>query len=721
MSHRSTRRLAAIAATSALALAATGGALLGATAAPGRGAGADAVADASGRAGVDSTSAVVQLASAPLATSERTRPAPGRKIDFSGASVRAERARLAAERNAFKRWLRQHAPAARVVGEFDVAVNAVSVDLNGTSLDTLRSAPGVVSVDFQATYVPIAHEDPDLDLVDGAAGWALAGDGSGATVGEGVRVAVVDSGIDPTHPCFAPAQDRIVVEKVFHMRARQQGYSAIPTVESHGTHVAGTIGCNPHTDAAVNGVQVDYDPSGVAPGVSLGNYNVFPADVGSARSEDILDALDEAAEDGMDVVNMSLGGGASGVQDLLTIAVDNLDRAGIVVAVAAGNDGPGYFTVGSPGSAERALTAGASSVGHVMALPLTGVDAKAGGTVGTAVGDFPVPDAPITGALVPVVDGKGALRLGCSASDFSAMPSTEIAVVGRGACTFSQKVAGAKAAGAEALVVVNNVAGDPTAMGRSAGLDDELPAVMAGLGDRAALSTPDPSVTLETTLDYVQTGNDNIMAGFSSKGPTDVDHRVKPDVVAPGVNVLSSVLEGEGSWAFFQGTSMATPHLAGMAAAVIQTWRDDARAFTAEHVRSAIVNTAVEDVLLDAATATRTVDDANVVGAGLANLPASIGAEYAVSPVSTSFGAVPARSRKPLTRTVSVTAWDGSISPGDVSVEGAGFSAAQVRVSGGTATVTVAFDPSGAAGAGHAQGVLRVGDAAHSVLYAFVK
>lgn len=718
MSHRSTRRLAAIAAASALALAATGGALVGATAAPGQGAGADAGSDAAGRAGVDSTSAVVQLASAPLSTSERTRPAPGRKIDFSGAEVRAERARLAAERAAFKRWLRQNAPSARVVGEFDVAVNAVSVDLDGTSLDTLRSAPGVVSADFQATYVPLAHEDPDLALIGGSAGWALAGDGSGVTVGEGVRVAVVDSGIDPTHPCFAPAQDRIVVEKVFHMRARQQGYSAIPTVESHGTHVAGTIGCNAHTDAAVNGVQVDYDPSGVAPGVDLGNYNVFPADVGSARSEDILDALDEAAEDGMDVVNMSLGGGSSGIQDLLTIAVDNLDRAGIVVAVAAGNDGPGYYTVGSPGSAERALTAGASSVGHYMALPLTGVDA-AGGTVGTAVGDFPVPASPITGALVPMLDADGSLRLGCSSSDFSTMPGTEVAVVSRGACTFSQKVAGARAAGAEALVVVNNVAGDPTAMGRSTGFDDELPAVMAGLGDRAALSTPDPTVTLETTLDYVQTGNDDIMAGFSSRGPTDVDYRVKPDVIAPGVNVLSSVLEAEGSWAFYQGTSMATPHLAGMAAAVIDAWTDQGRVHTAEQVRSAIVNTAVEGVLTDHATGRTLVDDANVVGAGLANLPASIEAEYAVSPVSTSFGAVSARSAKPLTRTVTVTAWDGSLDASEIDVQGPGFRAADVRVEGATATVTVTYDPAAADG-GHEQGVLLVGDSAHSVLYAFV-
>ena len=81
----------------------------------------------------------------------------------------------------------------------------------------------------------------------------------------------------------------------------------------------------------------------------LGNYNIFPGDVLNARSEDILNALDAAYEDGFDVANMSLGGNAHGIQDLLTVAVDNLDQANMVVAVAAGNSGPGLFTVESPG------------------------------------------------------------------------------------------------------------------------------------------------------------------------------------------------------------------------------------------------------------------------------------------------------------------------------------------------------------------------------------
>ena len=123
-----------------------------------------------------------------------------------------------------------------------------------------------------------------------------------------------------------------------------------------------------------------YDPSGVAPRALLGNYNVFPGDDADARSEDIVDALEEAYEDGFEVANMSLGGDSQGNNDLLAMATDNLDRANMVVAVAAGNSGPGFSTIESPGKAARALTAGASTVGHFIAAPVTSGGAQRPGS-----------------------------------------------------------------------------------------------------------------------------------------------------------------------------------------------------------------------------------------------------------------------------------------------------------------------------------------------------
>ena len=127
--------------------------------------------------------------------------------------------------------------------------------------------------------------------------------------------------------------------------------------------------------------------SGIAPGAWLGNYNVFPGDVVSARSEDILNAVDAAVEDGMDVLNLSLGGSYHGNNDLLAAGLDNAVDAGLVVAVAAGNSGPGQGTLESPGRARKIITVGASTNQHFVGQPFT-YPAGGGTTVGAAVGEF---------------------------------------------------------------------------------------------------------------------------------------------------------------------------------------------------------------------------------------------------------------------------------------------------------------------------------------------
>src|SRR5204862_2540610 len=128
--------------------------------------------------------------------------------------------------------------------------------------------------------------------------------------------------------------------------------------------------------------------SGIAPGSWLGNYNVFPGGVLNARSEDILNAVDAAVADGMDVLNLSLGGSFHGNNDLLAIGLDNAVDAGVVVAVAAGNSGPGPNTVESPGRARKVITVAASTNQHFVGEPFT-YPAGGGIPIGAAVGDFP--------------------------------------------------------------------------------------------------------------------------------------------------------------------------------------------------------------------------------------------------------------------------------------------------------------------------------------------
>jgi subtilisin family serine protease len=610
------------------------------------------------RANVDRTSALVQLVGDPLSTYVKTKPPKGKKIDFDSKAVKSYRAQLNGLRNDFKQWLQQNAPKAKITGHFDIALNAVAVKLNGESLATIRTSSLVVSATYQNLYHP-TDDDPDLSIIHAMEAWDQGG--GAETAGDGVKVAIVDTGIDQDHPCFDDAgypeqtqlgdtrftNNKVIAAKVFYNKAGNQHLTP-EAIQDHGTHVAGTVGCNYLTPAEVNGVDIPYDVSGVAPRALLGNYNVFPGDVLDARSEDILNALEAAYEDGFDVANMSLGGDHPGKADLLTNAVDDLDQANMVVAVAAGNSGPGHYTVESPGSAARALTAGASTVPHFVGAEIT-----VGSSVyGAAAGDFATVESDVTATLDAVEGSVNGLDTACL--PLSVDLTGKIALITRGGCTFSSKIRNTADAGAAVVLVANNVAGDPIAMAQDGTPNQPtVPAYMVSKDDGQALLAQDGSTaTVPVALSYFSTSSVDIMAGFSSQGPTDVDFRVKPDVVAPGVNVLSSV-PGDcgalGCWAFFQGTSMATPHLAGSAAVVIGQHPD----WSAAQVRSAIVNTADLGVLKDFATGSIIVTDPNIQGAGRENLLSAVLASVAADPVSASFGSIPSGSGQ--TKTFSVT------------------------------------------------------------------
>jgi subtilisin family serine protease len=266
---------------------------------------------------------------------------------------------------------------------------------------------------------------------------------------------------------------------------------------------------------------------------------------------------------------------------------------------------------------------------------------------------------------------------------------------------------------------VNNVAGDPVAMAEDGTPNQPtVPAYMVGLGNRTALMAADgQSTTIGATQQYFLTTNANIMAGFSSQGPTDVDFRVKPDVAAPGVNVLSSIPGN--AWAFFQGTSMATPHLAGTAAVLIGQHPN----WSAAQVRSAIVNTADQGVLRNS-NATTTATDPNLIGAGRDNVLSALNARVALDPVSLSFGAVPSGSGQTKLSTIALATLAGapatSVTISSSTGTGVSYSA---TLSGSTITVAMAADK-GASGGDH-QATLRVfsgsTEIAHAVVYTLVK
>jgi minor extracellular serine protease Vpr len=311
----------------------------------------------------------------------------------------------------------------------------------------------------------------------------------------------------------------------------------------------------------------------------------------------------------------------------------------------------------------------------------------------------------------------------------------KIALIDRGTCTFSTKIRNAQTAGAVGTIIVNNVFGPPISMGQDGTANQPtIPGVMVSKSDRTALNgrTGD-SFTIHSTKSYVQNTADNdYLAGFSSRGPTDVDFRVKPDVTAPGVNVLSSIPRSfcGGSadcWAFFQGTSMATPHLAGSAAVVLgqhPTW-------ASWQVRSAVVNTADSPTVKDPSTgATTTV--LNSVGSGRENLNSAVHASVALDPVSVSFGAIPSNSAISKTYNVNLTNLSGgaavfSVSVGSSTGTGVSYSRSPSSLSlgaGASGTVTVTMTAAQASSLGFHDATLTVsggGGSAHAGVFTYVK
>jgi minor extracellular serine protease Vpr len=580
---------------------------------------------------------------------EATKPANGQKLNPRSEQVRAYADYLKSMHANYRAFLNGKAPAAEVVSEFTLVANAVAVKANGANPESLNG-PGVKSVDASWVYQPTMTVSNDL--IGSPTLWA--GLGGREAAGTGIKVGIIDSGIRDDHPAFACKGD--IPHKVYTSGVAGFGPAI---VLSHGTHVAGTVaGCVLDLDA-LDHEKYDVGPtsgiwSGVAPGASLFDYDVFPGIGGPptmrpnfAFSQDICEAIEDAVVDGMDVINMSLGGTVQGPHDFLADCTNGAVAAGVVAAVAAGNEGPGDSTIGSPGTAAGALTAGASTNPHFVGISASGTKDGAGAfEYGAALSDFANFDPAITADYTTTTPANG-----CTA--ISTALAGKIALIDRGVCTFSTKIRNAQAAGAVGVLVVNNVAGDPTAMGSDGTANQPtIPAVMLGKAEGNAIK-PTGNVTVDgTTPQEFITDNADIIAGFSSRGPTPFTYLIKPDVTAPGVNVYSSVFNEEEptelGFAYFQGTSMATPHLAGSAALLLAahpTW-------SPANVKSALVNTAAR-VVTDEVNGTT---DPGVLarGGGREDLPAATAAPAWFDPASVSFGLW--NGNKPVLGSVNVTA-----------------------------------------------------------------
>lgn len=590
----------------------------------------------------------------------------------------------------------------RITGSVQTLMNAVFVQASKDQVALLRALPGVQSV------VPVRMMrrllDKAVQLQNVPAAWTALGGTSNA--GAGVKIAILDTGIDQTHPAFqdssltVPAgfpkcqgsdcaftNNKVIVARSY-VNILAAGSPSNPAADSrpddlsprdrigHGTALgmisAGVTNAGPATTI-----------TGVAPKAWLGNYKVFgsPGVNDYTGGDVIAQALEDAYNDGMDIAVLSLGGPAffgpldQGSQcgnagsdpcDFEAYVVERAIRAGLTVVVAAGNEGDTGIndttrnTISSPATAPSAIAAGASTNGHAF---VSSIRIHGGGGIPASLqsmpalyGDGPKPVPPLTAPLrdVAALDGTGNT---CSALPAGSLTGT-IALVLRtpNLCSFAVKVTNASAAGAVGVIIIQ-AAGQGPIFNPGGLAGTPIPAAMITDADGASLkayvaSNAGTQATLDTTIRPFDTTSFNTVASFSSRGPS-INYLLKPEMLAVGTDMYMATQrfdpDGEmydtSGYTVADGTSFSAPTVAGAAALVKQK---NPR-FTPAQLKSALVNSATQDI-------TENGDTASVLAAGNGKLNggAAVQSTLTADPATLSFGALDAQNRPPLSRTLTL-------------------------------------------------------------------
>lgn len=543
-----------------------------------------------------------------------------------------------------------------VSNNFVHSFNGFSAKLDGKQIERLRRNPRVLKLWSDELAKPQTDSTTDFLGLTTANGLH-----TNDIKGDGVIVGILDTGISPDNSSFAddgsytdPAglgwsgecdqgseaegdsfacNNKLIGARFFNNSFKdsydlQLGLGEVESprdVDGHGSHTASTAAGNAGVAASLLGTSLGKNISGMAPRARIAAYKVCwnsdysDPDTGEDQAgcfySDSMAAVDQSILDGVDVLNYSIGGSPTNLSTPIAIAMLRASDAGIFVAASAGNSGPGASTVGNP--APWVTTVAASTKSGTRADVAASLNVIRKGKVRLRSTGVPSSFSPLieVGVKKRVAVAEPLEACGEGALDNAEDLAGKWALVSRGSCAFVEKARRAQASGAAGVVVFNNQDGAAFSMG-GAGSDITIPAVMVTKADGEGITAQIAKGNSKIKVGGFKVVNSdltpNVMADFSSRGPNlSTFSVIKPDITAPGVSILAATSDqpmfgrqGE-TQAYLQGTSMSSPHIAGLAALGKEQHPD----WSPAQIKSAMMTTARTNVVKEDGTTAADVFD----------------------------------------------------------------------------------------------------------------